>query len=584
MGSEKPVSPDGLSVIEDLVRRERFRLYREAGLVSARHVPYQRTPERPFRAEEKDAVTILIGGLTQRHNRVIQAAGLSLGYRVETLPVPTKADSQTGREYADNGMCNPLYFTIGALINHLRRIQRESELSSQEIVDRYVLVSAGSCGPCRFGMYEAQYRLALRNSGFDGFRVITFQQKKLKQESQDTGLEFNARVFLPLFLAVMTADLLNELANQIRPYERIEGQTDRTFDRVTERVADCLKIPIDDHRRAGFAARWVSRLFPGAAPEEAQLLLDQLFGRRYVALLRECANVINKEIEVDFTRPKPKCKVTGEFWAQTTEGDGNFRMFSFLESQGAEVLVEPITSWFLYLAALAWNRIYDERGLPPIEGERPRRGGSWWSTFVRSVRFRIAVRLINREYNRFRKALGNTTYAQLDQFELEHLSKPYYNRKCMGGEGHLEIAKNIYYSTKKMAHMVVSLKPFGCLPSTQSDGAQAAVVAHYPDMNFIPIETSGEGDINAYSRVQMALGEAKTKCKEEFAACVERTGRSLEELRAYIAAHPMLRRPLLNIPQYRGITGRAANFVLYVSGKMSRDAAYKWGRRANKGM
>jgi hypothetical protein len=25
-------------------------------------------------------------------------------------------------------------------------------------------------------MYEAEYRLALRNSGFDGFRVLLFQQ------------------------------------------------------------------------------------------------------------------------------------------------------------------------------------------------------------------------------------------------------------------------------------------------------------------------------------------------------------------------------------------------------------------------
>ena len=38
--------------------------------------------------------------------------------------------------------------------------------------------------------------------------------------------------------------------------------------------------------------------------------------------------------------------------------------------------------------------------------------------------------------------------------------------------------------------MVLSLKPFGCMPSTQSDGVQAAVIAHFPDMIFLPIETS----------------------------------------------------------------------------------------------
>src|SRR5205814_4734739 len=53
------------------------------------------------------------------------------------------------------------------------------------------------------------------------------------------------------------------------------------------------------------------------------------------------------------------------------------------------------------------------------------------------------------------------------------------------------------------------LKPFGCMPSTQSDGAQSAVVSNYKDMIYLPVETSGEGEINAHSRVQMALGEAK---------------------------------------------------------------------------
>ncbi len=79
--------------------------------------------------------------------------------------------------------------------------------------------------------------------------------------------------------------------------------------------------------------------------------------------------------------------------------------------------------------------------------------------------------------------------------------------------------------------MVLALKPFGCMPSTQSDGAQSAVMSHYKDMIFLPIETSGEGDVNAHSRVQMALGEAKAKTKLEFKAALEATGRTLEEIR-----------------------------------------------------
>ena len=53
------------------------------------------------------------------------------------------------------------------------------------------------------------------------------------------------------------------------------------------------------------------------------------------------------------------------------------------------------------------------------------------------------------------------------------------------------------------------------MPSTQSDGAQSAVVNQYKDMIYLPIETSGEGEINAHSRVQMALGEAKVRPSKE---------------------------------------------------------------------
>ncbi|MGO9178022.1 MAG: activator of (R)-2-hydroxyglutaryl-CoA dehydratase, partial [Candidatus Limnocylindrales bacterium] len=112
---------------------------------------------------------------------------------------------------------------------------------------------------------------------------------------------------------------------------------------------------------------------------------------------------------------------------------------------------------------------------------------------------------------------------------------------------------------------VLALKPFGCMPSSQSDGVQSAVVNRFRDMIFIPIETSGEGEINAHSRVQMALGEAKSKAKEEFEPALASTGKKLDEIQAYAAEHRQLRSPFYPVPQRPGVTGVAANFVLHVS-------------------
>jgi predicted nucleotide-binding protein (sugar kinase/HSP70/actin superfamily) len=120
--------------------------------------------------------------------------------------------------------------------------------------------------------------------------------------------------------------------------------------------------------------------------------------------------------------------------------------------------------------------------------------------------------------------------------------------------------------------MVLSLKPFGCMPSTQSDGAQAAVVSHHRDMIYLPVETSGEGEINAHSRVQMALGEAKAKAKREFQQCLERTGLTLAQCQAYVAEHPELKRPMYRVPRVKGVVGEAANLVLHIAGRMEARA------------
>src|SRR2546428_12878153 len=75
---------------------------------------------------------------------------------------------------------------------------------------------------------------------------------------------------------------------------------------------------------------------------------EHLYGKEYLDSIDACREKLNS-IEVDRLRVKPIVKITGEFWAQITEGDGNFHMFEFLEREGAQVIVEPIATWVAYL-------------------------------------------------------------------------------------------------------------------------------------------------------------------------------------------------------------------------------------------
>ena len=99
--------------------------------------------------------------------------------------------------------------------------------------------------------------------------------------------------------------------------------------------------------------------------------VNQLKGDEYVPALERCRDSFNT-IDVDRLRVKPIVKITGEFWAQTTEGDGNFNMFNFLEREGAQVLVEPIGTWIMYMIHQVIQKYKDFKGLeegavmPPI--------------------------------------------------------------------------------------------------------------------------------------------------------------------------------------------------------------------------
>ena len=88
-------------------------------------------------------------------------------------------------------------------------------MSRQEIVDNYLYFTAGSCGPCRFGMYAAEYRLALQNAGFDGFRVLRFQQDEgIRQKTEAPGLKYTIDFGLGMLKVLFLGDVLNDLTAQ----------------------------------------------------------------------------------------------------------------------------------------------------------------------------------------------------------------------------------------------------------------------------------------------------------------------------------------------------------------------------------
>ena len=433
----------------------------------------------PIDYAPKEETIFLSGGLTLLQDRLIEAALNSLGIHFIALPNPDFASFRTGKAYGNRGQCNPTYFTVGNLIKYLQYLRDEKGLSTKEIVSKYAYITAGGCGPCRFGMYITEYKKALRDAGFEGFRLTSFDHEKgifQGQQSQEQLIDYTPAFFIRLVKAVIIGDIINLLGYKMRPYEVTKGATDAALDACKERVAKAFL-----ERTSLTKALWQCR------KELEQVKLNRL-------------------------QPKPKVMVMGEFWAAMTEGDGNYNLYRFLEAEGAECIPQPIINRLMLSIweaeeALQKQMQTADRSNRPID----------FAFAKQKLLIAAAKKAVTFHFSLYAKAIGLYDYDIPNMHYLATLAKAYYTLECSGGEGHLEVAHLIEAVKHNLAHLVISVKPFGCMPSSAvSDGVQSLVTAHYPQANFLSIETSGEGAANFYSRVQMALFKAKQAAKEEW--------------------------------------------------------------------
>ncbi len=535
------------------------------------------SPLRPhefaFTAEERSSVTILFGGLTWKHERLIEGLLSGAGYRCQRLPETDRAAHELGKEFCASGLCNPVYFTVGNLIRFLQR-KENSGLSRADILNRYLYFTAASCGPCRFGMYESEFRAALKAAGFDGFRVLSFSQDHgIYASTGHSGLQFSVDFGMNTMHTFILGDLLNSAQHCFRPFEVQPGATDKAITRMTDRIAEHFRT----HRGFELQDRVPEfllsdkRSYRYRVPNTLGKIWSHLYGDALTTVLPVAAGEL-KKVEVDWLRVRPVVKVIGEFWAQMTESDGNFHMLEFLEKEGAEVSIEPISSWLLYLlhqkkTREAYRRKMDAYVSPWTS---PRKAvAARMSSYVKQAGFTLGALIYLHHFSRLARLLGLSDQVLAPQRTLSTLAAPYYNTLLRGGEGHLEVGKALYYTRHKVCHLVLALKPFGCLPSVQSDAVQASLVERFPEVSFLPIETSADGEIHAYSRVQMALSEARAKASLEFEQALKSAHHSLDEIRDFVAANAELRHPLYQIPRHSGIVSTAANFLLHADQLMS---------------
>ena len=438
-------------------------------------------PQKTIEYAPKKETIMLVGGLTILQDKLIETALHSIGENFVALPNPDFESFQKGKAFGNRGQCNPTYFTVGNLVKYLQNLRDEKGLSEEEIVQKYAYVTAGGCGPCRFGMYITEYKKALRDAGFDGFRITSFEHDKGIFQGEDEVeqlLNLSPKFFIILVKAIIIGDIINILGYKMRPYEVEKGSIDNAL-------------------------------------ESCRLLISEAFEKKQnlTKALWSCRKILDK-VKLNRLQPKAKVLVMGEFWAAMTEGDGNYNLHRFLEAEGAECIPQPVMNRLMLSIWEAERKLHKKEELT-VETDK--------TVDFSNVKSRLMIKLaktaVKTHFSIYAKAIGLNDYEIPNMEKLAKLSEEYYTLDCEGGEGHLEVAHLIESVKDNLSHLTISVKPFGCMPSSAvSDGVQSLVTSRFPSANFLAIETSGEGAANFYSRVQMALFKAKQSAKEEFEA------------------------------------------------------------------
>lgn len=398
--------------------------------------------------------TLLVGGLSSLHDPLCVAALRGAGVDAVALPLPTDAGLAKARALGNHGQCNPAQYSVGAVLEHAAR----SGLSPREFGARHAWVAPGSCGPCRLAAFPLEWARVLEGAGLGALHVELFDQHAFGAAL--VGGDAARSPGRALLAALVTGDVLATLGHRLRPWVEAPAALDALLDAAVRELAAALEG--GGGLRAGLRA----------------------VGARAHALATQGGRVL------------PRVLLVGEPWVTLNDGDPSAAIARRLEELGAEVDAPKLVDW---LRTLAWQRARSALTPEPQRREATR-----------------AVPHLGALWRLLSSAAG--VFEPLDDPQtLGALAEPWYPADVRGGSAHLEVARALEATQRRAVHLVVSVKPFGCLPSTSlSDGVLAPLLRRMADAPaFLALETTGDGYAAIDSRLEMALHGATLRALRE---------------------------------------------------------------------
>jgi len=403
---------------------------------------------------KRERYTILVPNMLPMHFQMMVPIMRQFGYNIEVMDNYGKRLAELGLKYVHNDTCYPAILVIGQLIDAIE--------SGKYDPHKIALLMTQTGGGCRASNYIFLLRKALKKAGYEYIPVVSFNISGMEKES---AFQLSAPLLLRLLLAVLYGDLLMQLRNQCRPYERNFGDTD------------------------ALAKRWTDRLT--REMEKGGGLLGSYLKMKtyYREMVRDFA-----AIPMDRTKKKVKVGIVGEIFVKFSPL-GNNHLDDFLVSEGAEVIMPGFLDFCLYTA---YNAIEDYK----LYGRGKRTVGIYRLAYQFLLKNRRVLNDAIRKEGTFSSSV-----------DFEHSRKraaEYIGLGVKMGEGWLLTAEMLELADDG-AQGIVCTQPFGCLPNhIVGKGMMKPIKEGNCDVNIVAIDyDAGATQINQENRIKMMLANAR---------------------------------------------------------------------------
>ena len=406
-----------------------------------------------FTPEMKQTHTILVPGMLAIHFRLIPAIFETGGYHVEVLYNEGDEVVEEGLSHVHNDTCYPALLVIGQMIAALK--------SGKYDLNKVALAITQTGGGCRASNYIFLLRKALAMEGWAHIPVLSVNFSGLEKEN---AVALTLPLGKKLLYAFLYGDAMMWLRNQVKPYERSAGDTDRLVDQLISELED--KFRRNDYSASKEFYRDIIRRF-AAIPRHQQ-----------------------KKIRVG---------IVGEIYMKYAPL-GNHHLEDFLIEEGFEPVLSGVADFGLYCLenARVDHRYYHRHALT-----------SPFLTLAENILMRMQETFI-------RLVEEDGTFHAPDRFrDVIRNAEGFIDQGVKMGEGWLLTAE-IVSLIKEGVSNIVSAQPFGCLPNhIVAKGMARRIKEAYPQSNLVAIDYDPSASrVNQENRIRLMLANARLSEEE----------------------------------------------------------------------